>query len=176
MRTLFSAVAFFSLAALAQDGRRGPPQEAITACSGLSANAACGFTFNGKNLTGTCESPPDGSTLACRPEGMHRGGHPHGPPPQEATAACANQSDGASCSFTHDSRTLEGTCRTPPGASAAACLPNHPHGPPPEATAACASSSTGASCTVSFHGRSLTGTCETGPHGGALACRPPRPD
>ena len=56
-------------------GRRGPPPEAINACSGKSAGAAC--SFNGRNdeqLRGTCFSPQD-NDLACKPDGHdERGG------------------------------------------------------------------------------------------------------
>ena len=169
-------------AALAQttnSGPRGaPPAEATAACSGQAEGTACGFTLHGHNLVGTCRAGPTGEAAACRPEdgkGGHRG------PPAEATAACANQSAGASCSFTHHDRTLTGTCRAgPDGSSTLACLPaggpgGH-HGPPPEALAACASLSAGASCSVTFHGNTMSGTCRTGPDGsGTLACAPSGP-
>lgn len=48
----------------------GPPPEAIEACSGSSADAACSFTGRrGETLSGSCFEGPQG--LACRPEG-HR--------------------------------------------------------------------------------------------------------
>ncbi len=41
--------------------RKGPPPEAIQACQGKSANAACSFTGrNGETLSGTCFAPPAG--------------------------------------------------------------------------------------------------------------------
>lgn len=49
-----------------------PPQEAITACVGLSQNASCSVG----NMTGTCMTPPNSSQLACVPAG---GGVPSGP-------------------------------------------------------------------------------------------------
>lgn len=54
-----------------QGGQTGqqPPQEAITACVGLSQGASCSVG----NMTGTCMTPPNSSQLACVPAG--------GPPP-----------------------------------------------------------------------------------------------
>jgi hypothetical protein len=81
----------------------GPPPEAIAACKGKSAGAACTFTGRHNNtLTGTCFAPPPRRSgppsdqaatnspsgkpsdqgdlpLACRPD---RGGPGSGPPPQ----------------------------------------------------------------------------------------------
>lgn len=176
MRLVLLSALAVSTVALAQP-RGGPPQESITACSGLNEGAACGFTHDGQNLTGTCRKGP-GGTAACLPEGGPGGGRHRGPP-QEAVAACSGQSAGAACSFSHHDRTVEGTCRAGPQGESLACAPaggpgGH-QGPPPEAVAACASSSAGASCTVSFHGKSLTGTCTAGPDGSKLACLPPRP-
>jgi hypothetical protein len=44
----------------------------VSACSGLKAEAACAFTHDGNNLTGTCVAPPGGASgsLACRPDRM----------------------------------------------------------------------------------------------------------
>ncbi len=50
-------------------GQGGPPQEAINACVGLSQGAACTVGPN----TGTCQTPPNTTQLACVPAG--------GPPP-----------------------------------------------------------------------------------------------
>lgn len=177
MRLIFVSVLVASAAfAFEPGGRRGPPAEALSACSGLSNGTACGFTLDGKNLTGTCRTGPGGEAAACMPEGGHHRG-----PPQEAVTACSGQTSGATCSFTHGERTVEGTCRSGPhGGDTLACAPaggpggGH-RGPPQEALTACASSSAGASCSVSFHGRTLNGTCVAGPEGKALACMPARP-
>lgn len=50
-----------------------PPQEAITACVGLSTGAACSVTTPNGTLSGTCGAPPNSTQLACIPAG--------GPPP-----------------------------------------------------------------------------------------------
>lgn len=45
-----------------------PPQEAITACAGISENGACGFTTqDGNNVTGNCKTGPNGEPAACAP-------------------------------------------------------------------------------------------------------------
>ena len=50
-------------------GRRGPPPEAIEACSGQSEGASCSFTGrNDEQLSGTCFTPQE-SQLACKPDG-----------------------------------------------------------------------------------------------------------
>ncbi|PZR12016.1 MAG: hypothetical protein DI536_16985 [Archangium gephyra] len=171
MRLVLLSVLAASSLALAQP-RGGPPEEAITACSGLAEGTACGFTHRGNNLTGTCRKGPDGQTAACLPEGAGR----HRGPPEEAVTACSGKSAEATCSFTHHDRTVEGTCRTGPRGEALTCAPAGGHrGPPQEAITACASSTAGAACSVSFHGKTLNGTCSAGPDGSKLACLPARP-
>ncbi len=172
--------AMLSTVALAQE-HRGPPPEAAAACSGLSANAACGFTFRGKNHTGTCEAGPDGSALACRPSDLpkHEGHHGFRCPPPEAISACASASANATCSFTsRDGATLKGTCTAPPDSTTLACKPegdHHHRGPPPEAFTACANASASQACSVTFGEHTMTGTCVSAPEGSRLVCRPDHP-
>jgi len=48
-------------------------------------------------------------------------------PPQEAISACANQSEGASCSMkSPKGDTVEGTCSNTPDGKYFACKPNNP--------------------------------------------------
>lgn len=99
-----------------------PPQAAIDACAKLAKGAACSVTFGDRTMNGTCESIPQTSTLACRPE------HPPGPPP-EAVDACNGATSGDACSITHGDHTISGTCeRGPDGNGPLAC---RPAGPPP---------------------------------------------
>lgn len=51
------------------DGPRRPPQEALSACQGQSAGAACRFTHDGRSMEGTCFTPASDKPLACRPSG-----------------------------------------------------------------------------------------------------------
>ena len=44
-----------------------PPQEAITACSGKTSGASCTFNPPQGSVSGTCQTPPGTSTLACVP-------------------------------------------------------------------------------------------------------------
>jgi len=53
----------------AQGVGQQPPQEAITACSGLSAGASCSVNTPNGTLNGTCGTPPNSSQLACMPAG-----------------------------------------------------------------------------------------------------------
>lgn len=54
--------------------RRGPPPEAIEACSNRSEGEACSFTGRRGDMTGVCFAPPrDNAELACAPEGGPRG-------------------------------------------------------------------------------------------------------
>lgn len=46
-----------------------------------------------------------------------------GTPPQEAIDACSGKSESAGCSMNTPRGTLTGTCRTPPGQSQLACIP-----------------------------------------------------
>ncbi len=48
-------------------GSGQPPQEAISSCSGKSQNATCQFTTPNGTITGTCQTPPGTTTLACVP-------------------------------------------------------------------------------------------------------------
>lgn len=92
-------------------------------------------------------------------------------PPQEALDACANLSDGASCSFTAHGHTMTGTCHGPEGLPPACVPAGGPPRPPQEAIDACQSSTSGASCSFTLEGESITGTCR-GPEGKPLACAP----
>jgi hypothetical protein len=106
-----------------RQGRGGPPQEAIDACSGKASGDACSVAFHGQTLEGTCRNGPDGQgALACLPA------RPPGPPP-EAKAACDGKSEGATCSVTHGDQTMTGACRRgPDGNGDLVCAPS---GPPP---------------------------------------------
>ncbi|MEA2029128.1 MAG: hypothetical protein U9N49_09145 [Campylobacterota bacterium] len=47
-------------------GKRVPPQEAISACSGKSENSSCSvITPRGNTLEGSCKNTPDGKYFAC---------------------------------------------------------------------------------------------------------------
>ncbi len=95
-------------------------------------------------------------------------------PPQEAIDACANLSDGATCTVFFYGQTIHGKChRGPSGQTPLACMPP----PPPEAVEACASLSEGSACTVTHDGHTMQGTCRNSPSGeGPLACatQPPQ--
>ena len=72
---LLSAFLLASVAAWAQPGgngggRRGPPPEAIEACSGKSEGDTCSFRGRRGDVTGQCRLPPNGGQgeLACAPD------------------------------------------------------------------------------------------------------------
>lgn len=84
-RSLLTCAALFLLAANVhaqsnddgerERGHRGPPAEALEACSAAIQGDTCSFEGRrGEALQGTCETPGD-KPLACRPEG--------GPPERE---------------------------------------------------------------------------------------------
>ncbi|MEW6433945.1 MAG: hypothetical protein AB1730_20790 [Myxococcota bacterium] len=186
-KSLFSAVVLLSGLALAQLGmgrgpgpHRGPPPEAVQACANLQTGTACGFTLNGQNVTGTCDTAPSGQ-VACRPEGLPPppGGKGMKGPPPEAKQACANLSASAACSFTIDGRSIAGTCLNRPMGGELVCHPNDVpmgitrHGPPQESIDACQGKAANAACSfVAPHGGTMTGTCFAPPNGKGLACRP----
>ncbi|MEO5349716.1 MAG: hypothetical protein H7836_08730 [Magnetococcus sp. YQC-3] len=69
-------------------GRNGPPREALVACQGLSAGAACRFVGRmGEQLSGTCFQPPAHASgqqsppMACRPANAPGGGNGPGGSP-----------------------------------------------------------------------------------------------
>jgi hypothetical protein len=105
---------------------RGPPPEALQACSGLQENATCSVTFGDHTMTGTCHSGPQGEAAACMPSGGPPGGGHHHGPPQEALDACNGVQTGASCSFIHQGETRTGTCQPGPDNLPAACMPPRP--------------------------------------------------
>ena len=104
-----------------------PPKEAFDACASSSAGAACTFSIDGHDITGTCKNGPDGNgPLGCAPD------HPP-PPPQESLDACASASAGDTCTFSHDGHDIAGTCKNgPDGTGPLGCAPDQPPpGPPP---------------------------------------------
>jgi hypothetical protein len=104
----------------------GPPPEAIEACSGKAAAAACEMAFGDGTLTGTCATAP-GGVLACRPAHLP----PPPSPPPEAVQACSGQTAGAQCAVTLGGNTLDGTCIQGPD-EGLACLPSKMPPPPQE--------------------------------------------
>lgn len=152
---------------------RGPPPEALQACSGLRDGASCNFSLGDKQISGTCRTRPSGDAV-CLPGG-HRG---HLGPPPEAVQACSGLQNGTSCSFSVEDKQISGTCRTGPAGEAPACLPSgHPggrHAPPAEAVQACSGLETGANCSFTLNGKQLSGACWETPEE-TRACRPNRP-
>jgi hypothetical protein len=81
IRVVVVALFVVSAAALAQEqgpgqgkggpgGHHGPPpQEALKACEGKSVDAACSFTHDGHDVTGSCFTPASDKPLVCRPSG-----------------------------------------------------------------------------------------------------------
>lgn len=65
-------------------GGHRPPREALDACQGKSAGAACTFTARRGTETGTCFTPRPELPLACRPA--------NAPPPPEAQGSAPNDS------------------------------------------------------------------------------------
>ena len=68
----FTLVSNSAMAERGSDGdkmqRRGPPPEAIEACSNLNEGDACQFTGRHGDVSGTCFMPPkEDSELACKP-------------------------------------------------------------------------------------------------------------
>jgi hypothetical protein len=53
-------------------GRRGPPEEAVTACEDKTEGEACAFTVPRRDIEGTCESMRRSEEVACVPEGRGR--------------------------------------------------------------------------------------------------------
>jgi hypothetical protein len=44
-----------------------PPQDAVDACTGLTAGDTCSFSWHGFTVSGTCRALEGGSTLVCAP-------------------------------------------------------------------------------------------------------------
>jgi hypothetical protein len=62
------ALCLMSASAFAADepDKHRPPEEALTACKGKTADSACTFNVQQAQLTGTCRAP-QGRPLACVP-------------------------------------------------------------------------------------------------------------
>ena len=73
--------------------RRGPPEEAISACNGLAENDSCSFEIQ---MEGTCFAPPQGESLACAPKNHQRGrsGGGRGQGQERGQRSCQNQQFG----------------------------------------------------------------------------------
>jgi hypothetical protein len=111
--------------ASAQGHGGGPPPpmpaESFRACSGAVDGTACQFTVDGRTMTGTCRTGPQGEAAACVP--------PHRAPPPEAFQACSGLQDGAACTVSLQGGSMAGTCRSGPQGGSLACAPS---GPPPQ--------------------------------------------
>ena len=75
---------------------------------------------------------PNGQGQATGPAGTGQG--QQGQPPQEAIAACAGLSEGASCSISTPNGTVTGVCGAPPSSSQLACIPAGSNGGQPPAS------------------------------------------
>ncbi|HEY0249892.1 MAG TPA: hypothetical protein VGC41_00110 [Kofleriaceae bacterium] len=93
MKNLFALVPLAAMLAVSaaradHPKHHGPPQEAIDACANAKSGDPCSFTLPardgsgsaGPTISGTCDTPPEHSTLACKPA-HPPGGHGDGPPP-----------------------------------------------------------------------------------------------
>jgi hypothetical protein len=102
---------------------RGPPAEALEACSGSAEGAACTFEGPEGSVSGTCVSPPRIEGLVCAPEGMGPGRGRHRGPPAEAIEACSGSAEGAACTFEGPEGEVSGTCVSPPRIEGLVCAP-----------------------------------------------------
>jgi hypothetical protein len=102
-----------------QNMQRGPPQEAIDACSGKSDNDTCAFTMGGNAVTGFCRSRPNGVLTCFRfnmgQGGMFRNGTQQGRRfggglPQEAVDACEGKPVNDTCEFRMNGTVVQGAC------------------------------------------------------------------
>ena len=93
--------------------RRGPPQEAFTACEGKNAGESSQFkSRRGETLEGTCEvvGGENAGKLVLRPDKQQQNGKRRGPP-QEAYTACEGKTAGESSQFESlRGEILKGTC------------------------------------------------------------------
>ena len=55
-----------------RQGRQGPPQEALDACTGRNVGDTCSFETPRGELTGECVNPPRSQDLICLPENHRR--------------------------------------------------------------------------------------------------------
>ena len=103
--------------------RRGPPREAIDACSNKSESDSCSFETPRGQLTGECRTIKE--EKVCVPEGAPQGppedeeGHSKddrpsgkGAPPKEAIDACSGMKVEDSCQVETPRGTLSGSCRS----------------------------------------------------------------
>ena len=73
--TLVTSISFSAQAQEGGKGKRTPPAEAFTACSGLSEGTSCSFSGDRGDVTGMCKAPREGEgELACAPERGGKGG------------------------------------------------------------------------------------------------------
>lgn len=176
------------------DGRpQGPPEEALAACEGQSAEVACSFASprDGSTVDGTCHERRDNpSQYVCFPSDWDgHGGRGQGPqgPPEGALAACEGMATGTACSFEAPFGTVEGTCSAGLGGSGqVACRPEWadgegPFGPggpgregqgPQQATAACEGLEVDTACSFESPFGPVSGACRNGRDGSTLVCAP----
>ncbi|MBI5951528.1 MAG: glycosyltransferase family 39 protein [Chloroflexi bacterium] len=150
-------------------------------------NSVMGLIFghNGISRLGNLRGGGGGQTPPKAGSNPQQGTRPGGAP-QEALDACANLTEGTSCSFTQaNGNTINGSCITPPNLNALACAPqgmNQPNGQnqllgrqtaPQQAVDACAESTQGAACSFNLqNGNTINGSCIIPPNSTDLTCAP----
>ena len=114
-------------ASAAPPGAR-PPKAAIEACLQSEEAETCDFELNGEVRTGVCmPGPKPQLPLACRPDDREEDGEARRRPPAAAFSVCEEKTLESECSFSHEERTIEGTCVVDPeDDTRAVCRPQHP--------------------------------------------------
>jgi hypothetical protein len=89
---LAAATALTAIASADRPFPRKPPQQAIDACTNAKSGDACTFSMPARDgsgdahtITGTCDTPPEQTTLACKPDHplRHHRGSDDPPPPRD---------------------------------------------------------------------------------------------
>jgi hypothetical protein len=151
-----------------------------TACSGLSAGAACTLTRSFgdgdgdadddggvKSIAGTCRSTFDGTGVACVPNPPA--------PPAALTRPCSGMVAGATCEVQGRFGGFQGTCFDARGSGTLIC--GRVRTPPQPLIDACSGKAAGDGCALGERrdGGTFPGVCGNGPTGlGPLACEPSR--
>ena len=108
-------------------GRGEPPEEMLAACEGQTEGAECAFGEGDAEVKGTCTKAKD-DRLVCRPEGKEgmgkRGKGGKASQMNEAKMqACAELSEGESCSVEGPKGPVAGTCKKGKKEGELICMP-----------------------------------------------------
>lgn len=105
--------------------RKGPPQELLDACADKAEGDQCSFEGRDGIVQGTCATGMMNKELMCKPGDEYADKRGRKGPPRKMFEACADKSEGDTCSFESRKGTVAGTCTPGRHGEHLVCLPEY---------------------------------------------------